>query len=159
MRHLAFNLKTKQNCQTLTDDTLDIKAYPLLLIWLESWNHTMQGMIEVYKFWEKCERPILCEINCAAWLVKNGQTVFSKFTQKTYLTWSEQTSKQVDSSFPLWQILFTFWLVISGKYVEPFILGNCLLDMNFDFYWNLALQLSCITLAKTFRHHFSFSIG
>ena len=26
---------------------VDIKPYPLPLIWLESWNHAMKGMVEV----------------------------------------------------------------------------------------------------------------
>ena len=43
-----FKKKKKNFCRTLTDNMLDIKTYPLLMIWLESWNHAIKGMIEVY---------------------------------------------------------------------------------------------------------------
>ena len=134
---------------------LDIKVYPLPSIWLEAWNHTIKGMIVVNS---GKNRSIPPAINRAAWLTKNGKTVFSKLTWKnSWLTRGEQVSKQVDSNFPVSNIYFS---AVFGSFFneicctfhlrQVFIRFSFLnffvrfLTITFDFYWSLALQLSCI---------------
>ena len=42
----SFHLKKKNTSTEREQTMLDIKMYPLPLIWLESWSHTKKGMIE-----------------------------------------------------------------------------------------------------------------
>ena len=100
--------------------------------------------------WEKIKLSIPHEQNYMAWLVKNSKTVFSKFTWKISLSVAgEQASQYLASSF-----LFSDFYILSsllGCYFSwtscTFHFGqmfNGFLTSTFDFYWSLALQLSCI---------------
>ena len=108
--------------------------------------------IATWNSWEKIKSAIPREQNHTAWLVKNGESVFSKFTRKISLSVSgEQASKHLASSFPFsdFYILSTF----VGSYFSgiscTFHLGqifNGFVTSTFDFYLSLALQFSCITV-------------
>ena len=79
-RIFSFQLKKNYFCQTLADDARH-KIYPLSLIWLELWSHTIKRMIEKIPgkigvtdtMWDKS-----CSLIGQNW----QNTFFSKLTQK-----------------------------------------------------------------------------
>ena len=87
------------------------------------------------------------EQNYAAWLAKNNKTVFSKLTQKISLPVSGEPGEEVkiainlQFSFP--RILDCYFSEISCNYHFRQIF-NGFWTSNFDFYWSLALQFSCV---------------
>ena len=121
----SFQLKKKYFCRTLTDNARH-KMYPFPLIWLESWNHTMKGILEVNSGENRSDLYNVRWIARLDWSKTAKQ--FSVNARGKFLNWHE-VSGQVDSSFPLLNRYFsTFWLVISVNYVVLFFLGKCLLD-------------------------------
>ena len=78
--YFAFKWKKNYFCWMLTDDARHKNVPPPLDLTrtLKSYHKRNDRR----KFPEKEERPISCQINHAAWLVKNGKTLFSKLTQK-----------------------------------------------------------------------------
>ena len=104
------------------------------------------------KFMEKIKLAMPREKNYAAWLVKNSKTVFSKLTRKISLSvLGEQASQHLTSSFPFSDFYILSRLLgcyFSGKFCA-FHFGqmfNGFSTSTFEFYWGLALQLSCITV-------------
>ena len=114
------------------------KIFDKPILGIATWN--LRGKI-------KSEIPR--EKNYVSWFVKNGKTVFSKLTRKISLSISgEQIGQHSASSFPF-----------SGFYIFSSLLGcyfsrtscachfgemfNGFLTSTFDFYWSLALHLSC----------------
>ena len=74
------------------------------------------------------------EQNYSAWLVKNGKTVFSKLTQKIYLSVS---GKQASRKAITWSLVFLsqiftyfldFWDVILVEHPVLVILGKILIN-------------------------------
>ena len=100
----------------------------------------------------KIKSAIPREQNYGAWLVKNGKTVFSKLMQKISLSVSgEQASKCSAWCLPFseFYILSIFLSCYFNEIYFPFCLGQMFHGFwtnNFDFYWSLALQFSCITV-------------
>ena len=126
--------------------------YPLPSIWLESWNRTIKRMIEVNSG-KNSDLYHVRQIARLDWSKTVKQ--FSVKSRRKFHSWhewqGEQASKQVDSSFPLSDKYFSaFWLVLySRKICCTFHLEKLyirFLTIAFDFYWSLALQLSCITV-------------
>ena len=149
MKDDIFQLK-KKFWWTLTDDARH-KNKPPLLDFTRIFN-SYHKRNDRRKFPEKQERPIPHEINHAAWLVKNGKTLFSKLTQKiSWLTQGKEARSRWASKWisPLRQILF----ILLGSYFNDvcctFHLGEMLirfLSIVFYIYWSLVLQLSSITV-------------
>ena len=99
------------------------------------------------EFTGKIKSEIPREQNYAAWLVKNGKTVFSKLTQKISLPVSGEPGEEVkiainlQFSFP--RILDCYFSEISFNYHFRQIF-NGFWTSNFDFYRSLALKFSCV---------------
>ena len=123
----------------------------------------IQG-IATWNSWEKIKSAIPHELNYADWLFKNSKTVFSKLTWKISLSVSgEQTSKHSTWSFP-----FSEFLILSSLlscYFSEIYCAFCFRQMfngfwtsNFDFYWKLTLQFSCITVRLS-KGRFLFAVA
>ena len=101
---------------------------------------------------EKIKSTIPCEQYYAAWLVKNSKTLFSKLTRKISLLVSgEHVSQHLVSSFPfsdfcILSSLFGFYFSGISCTFQFWQMFNGFLTSTFQFYWSLALQLSCITV-------------
>ena len=113
---------------------------------------------------EKIKSAIPREQNYAAWLVKNGKTVFSKLTQKISLSVSgEQASRRANTCSILFlsQIFRYFQACYISGISCTFCLGQMFkgfLTSTFDFYWSLNLEFSCITV-RIPQGSFLFSVA
>ena len=100
---------------------LGTKMYPLPLIRLEPWNHTIKRMIQANS---PKNRSKLCEIQIAHLDWSKMAKYFSLNSQRKFLSWhraSWQASKQVHSRFPLSDRNFSgFWVVISVEMSSHF---------------------------------------
>ena len=130
---------------------LDMKMHLLWLTWIESWNHALKGIIEVYfqKNWSK------------QYYVRYTTTLDWSKTTKHFSVKSDgkflcryQASRlareQAESSFPFWDFQLLFSLLgcyLSGIFctfhLRQMFIG--FLKNTFDFYWNLALHFSYIS--------------
>ena len=101
---------------------------------------------------EKIKSAIPHKQNYAAWLVKNGKTVFFKLMQKISLSvFGEQARKHLASSFPFsdFYIFSSLLSCYSSGISSTLHFGQMLnefLTSTFDFYWSLALQFSHLTV-------------
>ena len=115
-------------------------------VWWKIFDRSIQG-ITTWNSREKIKSAIPREQNYAAWLVKNGKTVFSKLTQKISLPVSGEPGEEVkiainlQFSFP--RILDCYFSEISCNYHFRQIF-NGFWTSNFDFYRSLALKFSCV---------------
>ena len=115
-------------------------------VWWKIFDRSIQG-IATWNSHEKIKSAIPREQNYAAWLVKNGKTVFSKLTQKISLPVSGEPGEEVkiainlQFSFP--RILDCYFSEISFNYHFRQIF-NGFWTSNFDFYRSLALKFSCV---------------
>ena len=110
---------------------LDIKMYPLPSIWLESWNHTTEGMIEVNSGKNRSDLYHMRQITWLDW--SKTATQFSVNSHGKFLSChkaSRRASKwtEVFPSLSLKQILFSNLVSYFSKICCTFNLGKCLLD-------------------------------
>ena len=116
-----------------------MKMYPLSLIWLESWNQALKGIIEVNS--RKKRSKLYHMIVCLGWSKKaksfpvnsHGKFLYwyqaSRRTSKWTLVFLSQTFRNFSA--------FSALLVILGIFVG-------FLKRTFGFYWSLALNFSYI---------------
>ena len=122
-----------------------MKMYLLPLIWLESWSHTIKGMIEENS---QKNRSDQYHVRLIVWLDWSKTAKhFSVNSHRKFLSWHEVSRQAGKWISPLRQILF----ILLGSYFSDvcctFHLGQMFirfLSIIFDFYWSLALQLLCI---------------
>ena len=118
--------------------------YPLPLIWVESWSHTIKGMTE--------ENP---PKNRTRWLVKNEKH-FSVNSQGKFLSWHKETRRAGKQARSTWLLASSLRVNIvffpQGSYFSDmcytFHLGQMFirfLSITFDF-WSLVLQFSWTTV-------------
>ena len=137
---------------------LDIKMYTLPLIWLESWNHTIEGMIEVNS--EK-NRSNLYHVRYFLWLDWSKMAKHLSVNLHEKFLSLPEANRQA-SKWILVSLSLTFFSFL-GSYLSEICctlhLGQMFirfLTITFDFYWSLALRFSYIMVS--FRQHVSFSI-
>ena len=108
---------------------LDIKMYPLPSIWLESWNHTIKGMIEVNFGKNRSDLYHMRKIAWINWWKTPKQ--FSVNSHRKFFSWHEASRRASKWTLvsPSLRYFSSFWLVISLKYCT-FNLGKCLLDSH-----------------------------
>ena len=138
---------------------LDIKMYPFPLIWLESWSHTMKGMIEDNYQTNRSEQYHVRKIAWLDW--PKTAKHFSVNSGGKFLSWHEVNRRASKWISPLRQILF----ILLGSYFDDrcctFHLGQIFirfLSIIFDIYWRLVQQLSCITVRLS-DHMFPFPLA
>ena len=138
---------------------LDIKMYPFPLIWLESWSHTMKGMIEDNYQTNRSEQYHVKKIAWLDW--PKTAKHFSVNSGGKFLSWHEANRRASKWISPLRQILF----ILLGSYFDDrcctFHLGQIFirfLSIIFDIYWRLVQQLSCITVRLS-DHMFPFPLA
>ena len=139
--------------------TLDMKMYLLPLIWLESWSHTIKGMIEENS---QKNRSNQYHVRLIAWLDWSKTAKhFSVNSHRKFLSWHEVSWQAGKWISPLRQILF----ILLGSYFSDvcctFHLGQMFirfLSIIFYFYWSLALQLLCI-MVRLSDGMFLFPLG
>ena len=107
---------------------LDIKMYPLALIWLESWSHTIKGMIEENYRKNSNDRYHLRWIAPLDW--PKTAKHFSANSHRTFHSWHEMIRRAGKKSigFLPSDRCFSLWVVISLMHIVHFILSKCLLD-------------------------------
>ena len=117
------------------------------------------------EFTEKLKSAIPREQNYVAWLVKNGKTVFSKLTWKIYLSVSGEQANRQASTWPGIFLSRNFRYQSLNCYFSEIYCNFCFKQMfngfwtsNFDFYWSLALQFSCI-MVRLSECRFLFAVA
>ena len=131
---IQLSIKKNYFCQTLTDDA-GHKNVPLPLIWLESWSHTIKGMIEENS---QKNRSNQYHVRLIAWLDWSKTAKhFSVNSHRKFLSWHEVSWQAGKWISPLRQILF----ILLGSYFSDvcctFHLGQMFirfLSIIFDFY-------------------------
>ena len=132
------------------------------LFCLESWNHSIKGMIEANS---QKNRSNLYHMTYIVQLGWSKTTKHFSVNPENFLVDTKQAgkqvSKQVDSSFPPSDRNFSaFWVAILAKYVVLFILGKCLFDSYNDLWFLLKFGLECSIMfmyhSKTSREHVFF---
>ena len=138
---------------------LDMKMYPLPLIWLESWSHSIKGMIKENSRKNRSDQYRMRQIMWLDWS-KTGKH-FSVNSSGKFLSWHEASRWASKWISPLRQILF----IHMGSYFKDvcctFHLGQIFirfLSIIFDFYRSLALQLLCI-MVRLSDSMFLFSLA
>ena len=136
-----------------------MKMYPqLLLIWLESWNHSIKGMVEINSQKNSSNLYQVRQITCLDW--SKTAKHFSVNSCRKFLSWSEarrQSSKWIS---PLKQILFILMVSYFNDVCCTFHLGKMfvrILSIIFNIYCSLAPQLSCITVRLSDGMFLSFA--
>ena len=147
----SFQMKKNYFCHTLADDARH-ENVPPPLDWLESWSHTIKGMIKENSWKNRSNQYHMRQIAWLDW--SKTAKHFSVNSCEKFLSWqvaSRRAGKQASGFHPSDRYFSFFWVVISTMHVVLFILGKCLLDSNqlyiFYIYRSLARQLSWITVS------------
>ena len=142
----TFPLKKNYACQSLTNGArLKNVPPPLDLTGILKSYHKRNGR---RKFPEKPH-----EVNHAAWLIKNGKTLFNKHTRKFLAEKARRRGDdQVTGFLPTHRYLSFFCLVILTMYVVLFILEKCYkILINYFLYLLQFGSTTFVYYGKTFR--------
>ena len=129
----------------------DMKMHLLWLTWIESWNHALKGIIEVY-FQKNRSKPYYVRYTTKLDWSKTTKHFSVKSDGKFLCRYqaSRLAREQADPSFPFWdfQILFSllgcyFSGIFCTFHLRQMFIG--FLKNTFDFYWNLTLHFSYIS--------------
>ena len=125
----------------------EIKLYSPPMVLSKIFDRFIQGKT-TWNSREKLRSAIPREQNWSkhhgAWLVKNSKTVFSKLTQKIFLSVSgKQASRQFTRFLILSCFLECYFSVISCTYRFRQMFDG-FWRRHFDVDWSLALQFSCM---------------